>query len=68
MPFERAAFGGTPPQCQCKNKTEGELQKCLADGHRGLLGEVQEHYRRQMNEYHKLRYEGHQQVVNGTMI
>ena len=64
----RAAFGGMPNQCQCKNKTEGELQKCLADGHRGLLGEVQEHYRRQMNEYHKLRYEGHQQVVNGTMI
>lgn len=67
-PQARARFGGMPNKCRCKTKTEGELRECLIQGHKGLLGEVQEFYRQQMNDYHKLRYEGHQQVVNGLMI
>lgn len=67
-PQARARFGGTPNKCQCKAITEGELRQCLLNGHKGLLGEVQEFYRQQMNDYHKLRYESHQQVVNGMMI
>lgn len=67
-PQARATFGGMPNQCRCNNKTEGDLKDCLIKGHKGLLGEVQEFYRQQMNDYHKLRYEGHQQVVNGLMV
>lgn len=63
----RAIFGGTPNKCHCKVKNEGELKKCLRDGHRGLWGEVQEFYRKQGHNFHKERYERQQQVVNGLM-
>lgn len=66
-PEDRFKFGGTPNQCQCKIKTEGDLQNCLCMGHRGLLGEVHEFYRKQRNDYHKARYEGQQDVVHGLM-
>lgn len=66
-PTTRAAFGGTPNQCRCKNRTGGELTDCLNSGHKGLWGKVQEVYRRQANAYHQSRYGAQQQVVNGLM-
>lgn len=65
----RVNLGGRPNQCQCKNKNQGlrDLQNCLDQGHRGRWGEVQEFYRRQVNEYHRVRYESHQQVINEPM-
>lgn len=63
----RALFGGTPNKCRCKAKSEGELKKCLREGHRGLWGEVQEFYRKQGNNFHRERYGRQQQVVNGLM-
>ncbi|KAM5350607.1 hypothetical protein ACJ41O_007112 [Fusarium nematophilum] len=66
-PVSRAKFAGTPNQCRCKIKNEGELKRCLKDGHRGLWGEVQEFYRLQGNNFHKERYGKQQQVVNGLM-
>ncbi|KAF4469847.1 hypothetical protein FALBO_3287 [Fusarium albosuccineum] len=63
----RAKFCGTPSQCRCKIKKEAELRKCIQDGHRGLWGEVQEVYRRQVNNFHKQKYESRQQVVYGVM-
>jgi hypothetical protein len=67
QPADRMKFGGTPNQCRCKIKTEGDLTRCLSDNHRGLWGEVQEYYRREMNSYHAARYETTQQVVHGRM-
>lgn len=66
---DRAVFGGTPNQCQHrgKNLTVGELAECLKLGHRGLWGEVQEHYRKKGNEYHDARFKGQKHVVNGLM-
>ncbi|KAM0551917.1 hypothetical protein ACHAPJ_008256 [Fusarium lateritium] len=55
-PEARARFCGMPNQCRCKIKKEGDLRKCIQDGHRGLWGEVQEVYRRQMNNFHKQSY------------
>lgn len=66
-PEARAKFSGMPNQCQCKNQNLGQLKTCLEQGHKGLWGEVQESYRRQINEYHRVRYEGHQQIVNAPM-
>ncbi|KAF7553918.1 hypothetical protein G7Z17_g3277 [Cylindrodendrum hubeiense] len=63
----RAAFGGTPNQCRCRARTQGELTDCLNNGHKGLWGKVQEVYRRQANAYHQTRYGAQQQVVNGLM-
>jgi hypothetical protein len=60
---DRIKFGGTPNQCRCRVKTEGELSHCLRQGHRGLWGEVQEHYRRETNRYHAARFEMQQHVV-----
>ncbi|KAH7324360.1 hypothetical protein B0I35DRAFT_349664 [Stachybotrys elegans] len=50
---ERERFGGSPGMCHCRNRTEGELSECLRAKHRGLLGEVAEHWRRQLQEYHR---------------
>ncbi|KAH7140108.1 hypothetical protein B0J13DRAFT_61382 [Dactylonectria estremocensis] len=66
-PSTRAAFGGTPNQCRCKVRTQGELTNCLNSGHKGLWGRVQEVYRRQASAYHQVRYGAQQQVVNGLM-
>lgn len=69
-PEDRALFGGTPNQCNCRNKknlTVGELAECLRLGHKGLWGEVQEHYRKKGNEYHDVRFKGQKHVVNGLM-
>ncbi|KAI9152034.1 hypothetical protein HJFPF1_09254 [Paramyrothecium foliicola] len=66
-PEDRITFGGTPNQCRCRIKNEGELSQCMRLGHRGLWGEVQEHYRREMNKYHAARYEVQKHVVNGLM-
>ncbi|KAK7416812.1 hypothetical protein QQX98_005005 [Neonectria punicea] len=66
-PNARAKFGGTPNQCRCRVRTQGELTGCLNAGHRGLWGRVQENYRRQVNAYHQTRYGAQQQVVNGLM-
>ncbi|KAF7561449.1 hypothetical protein G7046_g2690 [Stylonectria norvegica] len=63
----RATFGGTPNQCHCKIKKEGDLKDCLKAGHRGLWGEVQEYYRKQGNDYHQARYGTQKHVVNGLM-
>ncbi|KAM0218492.1 hypothetical protein ACHAQD_006875 [Fusarium lateritium] len=62
----RAKFCGTPNVCHCKIKKEGDLLKCIQEGHRGLWGEVQENYRRQMNSFHKQRYESRSHVVYGV--
>lgn len=66
-PEARNYFGGTPSQCQCKIRTEGDLTGCMTQGHRGLFGEVCEFYRKRRNDYHRARFEGQQQVVNGLM-
>lgn len=66
-PADRIRFGGTPNQCRCRVKNEGELSHCLRQGHRGFWGEVQEHYRREMNRYHSARFDMQKQVVNGLM-
>ncbi|PNH44591.1 hypothetical protein VD0004_g3083 [Verticillium dahliae] len=63
----RAVFGGTPAQCRCSTRTEAELNRCLKQGHKGFLGEVQEWYRQRANQYHAARYESQQHVVNGTL-
>ncbi|KAF5665145.1 hypothetical protein FHETE_6761 [Fusarium heterosporum] len=62
----RARFCGTPNVCHCKIKKEGDLLKCIQERHRGLWGEVQENYRRQMNSFHKQRYESRSHVVYGV--
>jgi hypothetical protein len=67
QPADRMKFGGTPNQCRCKIKTEGDLTQCLSLNHRGLWGEVQGFYRKAMNSYHAARYETTQQVVHGRM-
>ncbi|CAM1508571.1 Fc.00g054190.m01.CDS01 [Cosmosporella sp. VM-42] len=64
---DRAKFGGTPNQCQCKSKKEVGLSNCLKSGHRGLWGEVQEFHRREAKRYHEARYGAQQHVVNGLM-
>jgi len=56
-PKERAVFGGTPSECKCKTKRDGELLACLKAGHGGLYGEVRELRRRQMLEFHDAKYE-----------
>jgi hypothetical protein len=65
-PQARAYFCGTPSLCHCRVKTEADVRKCIRDGHRGLWGEVQESYRKQMNNFHRQRYEGRSQVVYGV--
>ncbi|KAJ4129346.1 hypothetical protein NW768_007884 [Fusarium equiseti] len=65
-PQARAYFCGTPNVCHCKIKKEGDWRKCIQDGHRGLWGEVQESYRKQMNNFHRQRYEGRSHVVYGV--
>ncbi|EGU87587.1 hypothetical protein FOPG_06745 [Fusarium oxysporum f. sp. conglutinans race 2 54008] len=65
-PQARAKFCGTPNVCHCKIKKEGDLLKCIQERHRGLWGEVQENYRRQMNSFHKQRYESRSHVVYGV--
>lgn len=67
-PQARAKFGGSPSECRCVNRTNGELKECLRLGHKGFLGEVQEYHRIQMNNYHQVRYESHQQVVNSPLM
>ncbi|KAM0344088.1 hypothetical protein ACHAPU_007809 [Fusarium lateritium] len=62
----RAKFCGTPNVCHCKIKKEADLLKCIQERHRGLWGEVQENYRRQMNSFHKQRYESRSHVVYGV--
>ncbi|KFA65852.1 hypothetical protein S40285_04672 [Stachybotrys chlorohalonatus IBT 40285] len=64
---QRAGFSGTPNQCRCEVKKEGELNQCINWGHRGLLGEVAEFQRRQMLAYHR-QVEERKQVVNGLML
>ncbi|KAK3177783.1 hypothetical protein K4F52_009481 [Lecanicillium sp. MT-2017a] len=64
---DRTRFGGTPNQCQCKIKTQGDLSRCFHLGHRGLCGEIREFYRKQRNDFHNARFEGQQQVVHGLM-
>lgn len=66
-PTARAKFVGTPNQCRCKIKKQGELQKCIQEGHRGLWGQVQEFHRRDVNKFHKEKNEGRQHVVYGGM-
>lgn len=51
---ERRRFAGQP--CTCEKKLEGQLMKCLAEGHRGHLGVVLETYRKQMLDWHERRY------------
>ncbi|KAF5022559.1 hypothetical protein F66182_5392 [Fusarium sp. NRRL 66182] len=63
---DRAKFCGTPNQCRCKIKKERELRDCIKSGHRGLWGEVQESYRKQMNSFYQQRYEGRSHVVYGV--
>ncbi|KAM0424250.1 hypothetical protein ACHAPT_010622 [Fusarium lateritium] len=63
----RAKFVGTPNQCRCKIKKQGELQKCIQEGHRGLWGQVQEFHRRDVIKFHKEKNEGRQHVVYGGM-
>ncbi|KAM0552751.1 hypothetical protein ACHAO7_004231 [Fusarium culmorum] len=65
-PRARAYFCGTPNVCHCKVKTEADARECIRSGHRGLWGEVQQSYRKQMNNFHKQRYEGRSQVVYGV--
>lgn len=65
-PQARSYFCGKPNECHCKLKKEGEVLKCIKAGHRGLWGEVQENYRKQMNNFHKQRYEGRSHVVYGV--
>ncbi|KAF4454030.1 hypothetical protein F53441_3414 [Fusarium austroafricanum] len=62
----RARFCGTPNVCRCKIRNEGDMSECLKQQHRGLWGEVQEYYRRQMNSFHKQRYENTSHVVYGV--
>ncbi|RSL51111.1 hypothetical protein CEP53_008564 [Fusarium sp. AF-6] len=64
-PTMRAKFVGTPNLCRCKIKKQGELQKCIQEGHRGLWGQVQEFHRRDVNKFHKEKNEGRQHVVYG---
>lgn len=54
---ERRRFSGE--NCGCKNRgrteTWADLQKCVNQSHRGLLGEVKMRYRRQIWEYNDIR-------------
>jgi hypothetical protein len=63
----REKFVGTPNKCRCKIKKQGELQKCIQEGHRGQWGQVQEFHRRDVNKFHKEKNEGRQHVVYGGM-
>jgi hypothetical protein len=63
----REKFVGTPSKCRCKIKKQGELQKCIQEGHRGQWGQVQEFHRRDVNKFHKEKNEGRQHVVYGGM-
>jgi hypothetical protein len=67
-PEARHQFGGTPNRCRCIVRNEGQLKDCLREGHKGYLGEVQEFHRIQMNDYHRVRFESHQQVVNSPLM
>jgi len=65
-PRDRAVFGGTPSECRCKAKRDGELLACLKAGHGGLYGEVRELRRRQMLDYHDAMNESRRRnVVQG---
>jgi hypothetical protein len=64
---DRARFGGTPNLCHCRVRTVAELRNCLGAGHKGYMGEVQEFYRKQANNFHQERYESQKHVVNGLM-
>lgn len=66
-PEDRAKFGGTPNQCRCTIKNDGDMRHCLGMGHMGLWGEVQEFHRRRCNEFHMAKCEKQQQVVYGQM-
>lgn len=66
-PEAREKFVGTPNKCRCKIKKQGELQKCIQEGHRGQWGQVQEFHRRDINKFHKEKNEGRQHVVYGGM-
>lgn len=52
---ERKKFSGENCGCKNRGRTETEtwaaLQDCVGQNHRGLLGEVKMHYRRQVWEY-----------------
>lgn len=61
----RAHFAGTPNLCGCKPRLESELKRCIDQGHRGLIGEVQERYRRDAIKHHKARAQAQHVVVNG---
>lgn len=61
----RAKFAGTPNICGCKIRLESDLKACIEKNHRGLIGEVQERFRRDANKYHKARAQAQHVVVNG---
>lgn len=61
----RAKFAGTPNLCGCKIRLESDLKACIEKNHRGLIGEVQERFRRDAIKYHKARAQAQHVVVNG---
>jgi hypothetical protein len=65
-PEDRARLGGTPNQCRCRIRNEQQLAECIGQGHRGLLGEVAEHWRRQIMAYERQAVE-RKNIVNGQM-
>jgi len=65
-PDARAMVVGTPSECKCKTKTQGDITRCLRMGHKGMLGEVKEYYRRECIEYHKAKKLNRKDVVNGV--
>jgi hypothetical protein len=59
---QRRDFCGGP--CNCTVATEGQLMNCLAEFHRGRLGALKELYRRELNNWHSMRYQNQRHVIS----